>query len=83
MLTNKKKLEEFKMVALNEKCSAILKNKIPLKEKVPSSFTITASIEGKKLDRTLSDLGASNNLISLSTHKKLGISEARPTTVTI
>jgi len=31
VLTNKRKLEELKVIALNEKCSAILKDKIPLK----------------------------------------------------
>ncbi|XP_022973352.1 uncharacterized protein LOC111471913 [Cucurbita maxima] len=64
-------------------CSAILKNKIPLKEKDPGSFTILVSIGGKELGRALCDLGASINLMPLSIYKKLGIGEARPTTVTL
>ena len=51
VLTNRRKFEEFKMVPLNEECSAILKNKIPLKKKDPISFTIPISIGGKKIDQ--------------------------------
>ena len=83
VLTNKRKLEELKVIALNEKCSAILKDKISLKEKDPGPFTITVSMGGKKLGKKLCDLGANINLIPLSIHKKLRISEVRLTTVTI
>ncbi|XP_022970250.1 uncharacterized protein LOC111469262 [Cucurbita maxima] len=83
VLTNRRKFEEFKVVSLNEECSAILKNKIPLKEKDPGSFTIPVSIGGKELGRALCDLGASINLMPLSIYKKLGIGKARPTTVTL
>ena len=69
VLTNRRKFEEFKVVPLNEECSAILKNKIPLKEKDPGSFTISISIGGKKLGRALCDLGSSINLMSLSIYK--------------
>ncbi|XP_022931555.1 uncharacterized protein LOC111437701 [Cucurbita moschata] len=83
VLTNRRKFEEFKVVPLNEDCSAILKNKIPLKEKDFGSFIILISIGGKKLGRALCDLGSSINLMPLFIYKKLGIGEARPTTVTI
>ncbi|XP_022927949.1 uncharacterized protein LOC111434773 [Cucurbita moschata] len=83
LLTNRRKFEEFKVVSLNEECSAILKNKIPLKKKYPRSFTIPVSIGGKELGRTLCDLGASINLMPLSIYKELGIGEARSTTVTL
>ncbi|GJY60380.1 reverse transcriptase domain-containing protein [Tanacetum coccineum] len=39
-LTNKAKFKETSKVTLNERCSAILLNEIPLKEKDPGSFTI-------------------------------------------
>ena len=68
---------------MNEECSAIMKNKIPRKEKDPGSFIIPISIGGKKLGRALCDLGSSINLMSLFIYKKLGIGEARPTTVTL
>jgi len=81
VLINRRKFEEFKVVSLNEECSVILKNEIPLKEKDLSSFTIPISIGGKKLGQALYDLGSSINLMSLSIYKKLGICETRPTTV--
>ena len=83
VLTDRRKFEEFKVVSLNGECSGILKNKIPLKEKDPNSFTIPISVGGKKLGRALYELGSSINLMLLSICKKLGISEARPTTVTL
>ncbi|XP_062080747.1 uncharacterized protein LOC133785536 [Humulus lupulus] len=79
ILTKKKRLGEFETVALTEGCSAILKSKIPPKLKDPGSFTIPCSIGG----RALCDLGASINLMPMSILKKLGIGEARPTTVTL
>ena len=81
-LTARTKFEEFKVVALNEEC-AILKNKILLKEKDPGSFTIPVSLGVKKLSKKLCDLGSNVNIMSLSIYKKLGIGEARPTTVTL
>ena len=53
VLTNRRKFEEFKVVALNEECSAILKDNILLKEKDSGSFTILVSIGGKELGRAL------------------------------
>ncbi|XP_062081084.1 uncharacterized protein LOC133785884 [Humulus lupulus] len=83
ILTKKQRLGEFETVALNEGCSAILKNKIPPKLKDPGSFTIPCSIGGRDVGRVLCDLGASINLMPMSIFKKLGIGEARPTTVTL
>ncbi|XP_062075512.1 uncharacterized protein LOC133779580 [Humulus lupulus] len=71
------------MVALTEGCSSILKNKIPPKLKDPVNFTILCSIGGRDVGRALCDLGASINLMPMSVFKKLGIGEARPTTVTL
>ncbi|GKC26176.1 zf-CCHC domain-containing protein [Tanacetum coccineum] len=44
LLTNKAKFKETSKVTLNERCSAILLNEIPLKEKDPKSFTIPCAI---------------------------------------
>ncbi|XP_022970249.1 uncharacterized protein LOC111469260 [Cucurbita maxima] len=82
VLPNRRKFQEFKVVSLDEECSAILKNNIPLEEK-DSRYTIPVSIRGKELGRALYDLEASINLMPLSIYKKLGIREARPTTVTL
>ena len=48
ILTNGRKFEEFKVVALNEECSALLQNKVPLNEKDLDSFTIPISTKGNK-----------------------------------
>ncbi|XP_062094308.1 uncharacterized protein LOC133800365 [Humulus lupulus] len=83
ILTKKRRFGEFETVALTEGCSAILKSKIPPKLKDPGSFTIPCSIGGRDVGRALCDLGASINLMPMSIFKKLGIGEARPTTVTL
>ncbi|XP_062118742.1 uncharacterized protein LOC133832412 [Humulus lupulus] len=83
ILTKKRQLGEFETVALTEGCSAMLKSKIPPKLKDPGSFTISCSIGGRDVGRALCDLGASINLMPMSIFKKLGIGEARPTTVTL
>ncbi|XP_038902283.1 uncharacterized protein LOC120088917 [Benincasa hispida] len=64
-------------------CTALFQNNIPEKLKDSGSFTLPCSTRGKEVGHALCDLGASNNLISLSIFKKLGIGEARPTTVTL
>ncbi|XP_023522833.1 uncharacterized protein LOC111786855 [Cucurbita pepo subsp. pepo] len=79
ILTNRRKFEEFKVVALNEERSALLQNKVPLNEKYLDSFTIPISTKGKKLGQALCDLGSSINLMSLSIYQKLGFGEARST----
>ncbi|XP_062120434.1 uncharacterized protein LOC133834738 [Humulus lupulus] len=83
ILTRKRRLGEFEIVALTEGCSAMLKSKIPPKLKDLGSFTIPCSIGGRDVGRALCDLGASINLMPKSIFKKLGIGEARPTTVTL
>ena len=79
ILTNRRKFEEFMVVALNEERSALLQNKVPLNEKDLDSFTIPISTKGKKFGRALCDLGSSINLMTLSIYQKLGFGEARST----
>ncbi|KAM6546198.1 hypothetical protein CsatB_026934 [Cannabis sativa] len=83
ILTKKRRLGEFETVALTERCSAMVKSKIPPKLKDPGSFKIPCSIGGRDVGIALCDLGASINLMPMSIFKKLGIGEARPTTVTL
>ncbi|KAI3472480.1 hypothetical protein Pfo_031183 [Paulownia fortunei] len=83
ILSNKQKLEEYKIVALTEECSAILQKKLPPKLKDPGSFMIPCSIGNSFFDKALCDLGASINLMSLSVYRKLGLGEAKPTTVSL
>ena len=83
ILSQKKRLVDFETVNLTEECSAILQRKLPQKLKDPGSFTIPCTIGNAIFERALCDLGASINLMPLSIFKRLGLGEARPTTVTL
>ncbi|GKV41179.1 hypothetical protein SLEP1_g48746 [Rubroshorea leprosula] len=83
ILANKRKLEEFEMVKLNEECSAILQNKLPPKLKDPGSFSIPCIIGNVNFDKALCDLGASINLMPFHVFRKLGLGEPTPTTVSL
>ncbi|XP_019161137.1 PREDICTED: uncharacterized protein LOC109157754 [Ipomoea nil] len=83
IVSNKKKLEEFATVHLNEECSAILQSKLPPKLMDPGSFFIPCTIGNTVIDKCLCDLGASINLMPLTLFKKLEITEMKPTTISI
>ena len=83
ILSKKRRLSDFEIVNLTEECSAILQRKLPQKLKDPGSFTIPCTIGNSIFERVLCDLGASINLMPLSIVKRLGIGEARLTTVTL
>ncbi|XP_021764004.1 uncharacterized protein LOC110728668 [Chenopodium quinoa] len=83
MLSNKKKLEENTTVALNAECSAILQNTLPKKLGDPGSYSIPVKLGDIKINRALCDLGASVNLIPLSTCKKLQMGELKPTRISL
>ncbi|XP_052479571.1 uncharacterized protein LOC128034769 [Gossypium raimondii] len=81
LLFKKKKLSDMETIALTEGCSAVLTNKLPPKMKEAGSFTIPCSIGNHYLGKALCDLGASINLMPLSTFRKLGIGNMKPTAV--
>ncbi|KAL5537810.1 hypothetical protein UlMin_046257 [Ulmus minor] len=83
ILTKKRRFGEFETVALTRECSAMLQNKLPPKLKDLGSFAIPCSIGNQYFGKALCDLGASINLMPMSIFKKLGIREARPTTVSL
>ncbi|XP_019154250.1 PREDICTED: uncharacterized protein LOC109150722 [Ipomoea nil] len=83
IVSNKKKLEEFATVHLNEECSAVLQSKLPPKLMDPGSFSIPCTIGNTVIDKCLCDLGASINLMSLTLFKKLEIAEMKPTTISL
>ncbi|KAJ4701053.1 DNA-directed DNA polymerase [Melia azedarach] len=83
ILSNKRKLEENETVMLTEECSAILQNKLPPKLKDPGSFTIPCTIGEYYFEKALCDLGASINLMHFSIFRKLGLGEAKATTVSL
>ncbi|XP_016676593.1 uncharacterized protein [Gossypium hirsutum] len=83
LLSKKKKLTDIKTVTLIKGCSVVLASKLPPKLNDPGSFTIPCSIGNHYLGKTLSELGASINLMPLSIYRKLGISHMKSTAVTL
>ncbi|XP_012480844.1 uncharacterized protein LOC105795727 [Gossypium raimondii] len=83
LLSKKKKLSDMETTALTKGCSTILTNQLHPKMKDPGSFTIPCPIGNNYLGKALCDLGASINVMPLSTFKKLGIGHMKPTTVTL
>ena len=83
ILSKKRRLSYFETVNLTEECSAIIKRKLPHKLKDLGNFTIPCTIGNSIFERALCDLGASINLMPLSIFRRLGLGEARPTTVTV
>ena len=68
---------------LTEECSTILQRNLPPKLKDPRSFSTPYIIGNMAIGKALCDLGASIKLIPLSIVKKLGISEVKPTIVSL
>ncbi|GJU10529.1 DNA-directed DNA polymerase [Tanacetum coccineum] len=68
---------------MNERCSTVLLNKLPLKEKDPGSFTIPCDIGNLHIDNALADLGASISLMTYSMYEKLGLGEPKPTRMSL
>lgn len=83
LIANKKKLEKFEMVKLNEECSVILQNKLPPKLKDPRCFSITCTIGEINFDKVLCDLSANINLMPFFVFRKLSLKEPIPTTVSL
>ncbi|KAL4297876.1 hypothetical protein GQ457_12G016190 [Hibiscus cannabinus] len=81
MVSRKRRIGEFETAAATETCLALMHNKVLVKKTDPVSFTIECSIGHNYSTKALCDPGASINLIPKSVFKKLGIREAKPTTV--
>ncbi|GKB26907.1 DNA-directed DNA polymerase [Tanacetum coccineum] len=83
LLTNGARLEEACMITLNERCSAVLLNKLPSKEKDPGSFTIPCDIGQLHINNALADLGASISLMPYTMYEKLGLGEPNATRMSL
>ncbi|XP_073120097.1 uncharacterized protein [Henckelia pumila] len=83
ILSNKRKLEEHAMISLTENCSALVQNKIPLKQKNPGSFSIPCVINDIQFHKALCDLGASINLMPYSVFRKLSLGEPKSTRMSL
>ena len=75
LISNKKKLQEFKIVTLTNEYGAIISNKLPLKMKQPGSLTIPCSFGNLSFQKFLCD---SINHMPLLIYRKLGLEEAKP-----
>ncbi|GJU57781.1 DNA-directed DNA polymerase [Tanacetum coccineum] len=83
LLTNKARLEEACTITMNERCSAILLNKIRSKEKDLRSFTIPCDIGQLHINNALADLGASISLMPYTMYEKLGLGEPKATKMSL
>ncbi|GJT62032.1 putative nucleotidyltransferase, ribonuclease H [Tanacetum coccineum] len=75
LLSKKRRMEETSRITLNERCSAIILNQIPLKVKDLGSFTIPCIIGNVGINKALVDLGANINLMSYSMFMRLDMEE--------
>ncbi|GJS87223.1 reverse transcriptase domain-containing protein [Tanacetum coccineum] len=83
LLSNKTRLEEACTVTINERCSTVLLNKLPSKEKDSGSFTIPCDIGHLHINNALADLGASISLMPYMMYEKLGLGEPKPTRMSL
>ncbi|XP_042972865.1 uncharacterized protein LOC122304672 [Carya illinoinensis] len=83
ILSNKWKLKEHETMMLIEESSEILQKKLPPTLKDLGSFTIPYTIGNSYFDKVLCNLGANINLMSLFVFRKLGLGEAKPTTISL
>src|SRR4051812_31018061 len=84
ILSNKRKFRNFETIPLNEECSALGLKKLPQKANDKGIFTVPCTIGSMTFKRSLCDLGASINLMSLSIFRRLGLGEEpSPTTVSL
>ena len=78
LLTKKRKINDQEIVELEAGCSAIIQKSLPKKSRDLGSFTLQVTIGNLTVEKTLLDLGASINLMSLSMLKKIGDVEVKP-----
>ncbi|XP_076951123.1 uncharacterized protein LOC143624312 [Bidens hawaiensis] len=83
IFTNKQKLAEVSFVPLSVGCSAILQSKLPKKMAYPGSFMIPCILGDDTVSHALADLGASINLMPYFVFSRLGLTEQRPTRISI
>nr|GEV47141.1 hypothetical protein [Tanacetum cinerariifolium] len=83
LVSNKIQIEKLSMVKLNARCSALLQNKLPPKEKDPGSFVLPCAIGNTTVRNDLANLGASISVMSFSMFRCLGVGNLRPVNMVI
>ncbi|RDY14152.1 hypothetical protein CR513_00819, partial [Mucuna pruriens] len=81
IMSNKKKLEEFKVINLTKECYVVVLKKLSPKLKDLGCFTIPYTMGNSHFDKALYDLGASINLMHYFIFKKLDLQEPQPTNI--
>ena len=82
-INNKRKLDEYEIVSLFAKCSAMIQKKLPQKIQDPGSFTMPCNIGNQEFGKAFCDSSASINLMLLSVVKRLSLGELTPTTLSL
>ncbi|GJX70306.1 reverse transcriptase domain-containing protein [Tanacetum coccineum] len=79
LLNNKEKLFDLATTSVNENCSTVILKKLPEKLGDPGKFLISCNFPELGECLTLTDLGASINLMPLFIWEKLSLPELTPT----
>ncbi|GJT87190.1 homeodomain-like protein [Tanacetum coccineum] len=69
--------------SINTRCSDVLQNELPPKEKDPGSFILPCAIGTTTLSNALADLGASMSIMPFSLFKRLGLGNPKPINMVI
>ncbi|KAK8632720.1 hypothetical protein V6N13_073103 [Hibiscus sabdariffa] len=80
IVTKKRKVEKYETISKVKEYYSVLSN-LPLKRKDPDIFIIPCSIGENYVRKALCDLGSSVNLMPKAIFLKLGMGNARPTSV--
>ncbi|GJZ67843.1 homeodomain-like protein [Tanacetum coccineum] len=83
LVSHEIKIKELSMVKLNARCSAILQNELPPKEKDPGSFILPCTIGSTTVSNALANLGASIIVMPFSLFKRLGLGSPMPINMVI
>nr|GEZ99956.1 DNA-directed DNA polymerase [Tanacetum cinerariifolium] len=83
LIGNKEKLSEMARTPMNEHCSAVILNKLPIKLGDPGKFLIPCEFQGMDECLALADLGASINLMPLYVWEGLSLPKLTPTCMTL
>ncbi|GJT27308.1 hypothetical protein Tco_0907583 [Tanacetum coccineum] len=78
LVSNKPNIKNEESIRLNARCSVVLQNQLPPKEKDLKSFTLPCSIGRLTVRNALTDLGASISIMPFSMFKRLGLGKLKP-----
>ncbi|XP_070003292.1 uncharacterized protein [Nicotiana sylvestris] len=81
LMSRKFDFQDLATMTLTQTCSAVVTRPVAEKLSDRGSFTIPCTIGNFAFAKTLSDLGASINLMPLAIYKRLGIGRVRPTSM--